>query len=401
MRAGSRSSNILICLYAGLAAAAVGKAIPLIGSIDADLGTSPSQSSWLISIVMAVGILVAPFAGRVGVRFGDKAMLAAGIVFEVIGSSVGATATSFVLLMLGRIIEGLAFFLIVNSAMTLLMKTNDGARRSGAAALFIACIPLGIGVSAALSAQIVALGWRSVFWSHAVIMAIALAGCVFFPKAVAGQDNAHAANGVLSAYRRMPPIWLGMVIAILSIVQLGSTALLPTYLTQTYALSIGTAAGISSIGQIIGISGNLLASILLSRGVRGSRIGLLSIALSIPAGVLVFVPALGLHANSASYLAVLLLCGCAGSALVTLAPTPMVTESPVALGQTNAVINQLNSLGLLVGPPLMFAVYANTAQFGPSLVAILCMIVPILILNLSGLLNSDASSPNGKATARR
>ncbi|CAM3945719.1 hypothetical protein [Paracoccus yeei] len=66
----------------------------------------------------------------------------------------------------------------------------------------------------------------------------------------------------------------------------------------------------------------------------------------------------------------------------------------------NAVVNQINNIGMLAGPPLMFAVFAGAGETGLQVLLVLVAAAPALILQATGLGRRHAAPlpPVGTAT---
>lgn len=384
MRQGSWPLNILICLYCGLCGGSLGKVIPLITAIDRDFGTTPAQSAWLISMTTIVGIIIAPFGGRLSARFGDRAMLTVALAIGAAGSFGGALSTGFATMAAARIVEGIAFFLILNSAMTFLIKTNDGARRSGVLALFVASIPFGVGISSGLAGLVAETGWKLAFWGHGAALLVALLSTRLLPQADAAAPAAgEAPAGIFKGYLRLPPVLLGLTIGLFTVAQFGSATLIPTFYSQAHSLPIAVATGIGSAGLVMGILGNFIASFLLMRGWRGGRIAIGCLLVTGTAGVVMFMPAAGWNGNIVAYFIFMVAAGCGSSSLMSLSPS--VASSIQNAAQSNALINQFNNTGLLLAPPIVFAAIAAVGPLGVQGVVAACTLFPIVLLIASGL----------------
>lgn len=386
-------ANALICLYVVIISGSMGKVIPLITAIDSDIGTRPAQSAWLISVMSAVGIVIAPLGGRLTLRFADHTLITAGVAIGMIGSIVAAFGSSFVMILAGRLIEGVAFFLILNSAMTLLMTVNDGPNRARALSLYVASIPVGIGLFSALSAQVSGGGWRPAFLLHAAILAAALLLTRLLPRATRGDPETGAAGAPATPFRRLPPICLGLAMALAGSAQFSAGALLPTYLVQTHGLGLVQSASIGSVGLVIGIAGNLTAGYFLGRGVRATVIVAGALAVAGVAGVVTFLPAAGVAGSATAYILLLLFGGAANSAIVSFGP--LVVTDPARLGQSNAIINQVNNGGMLFAAPLIFFAYTQAGDAGPRALVLACAALPLAILYISGLVRLDTAATRG------
>lgn len=145
---------------------------PLIPVLPAMLDSSASNTSWALTVTLAVGAVATPIAGRLGDMFGKRRLLLLCVASVGIGSAICAMAPGLPLFLLGRAFQGLgiAFVSVGISAMREFLSAN---RLSVAVGMMSSSIAVGgaLGLPfAALVAQ--TFGWRVLFWVGAAGSAI-------------------------------------------------------------------------------------------------------------------------------------------------------------------------------------------------------------------------------------
>ena len=120
---------------------------PLFELFRRTIGLSPSELSMLYAVYAGIVILALPFFGRASDRFGRRALIALGLGFIAIGSLILTMAGSFLLLVLGRLSQGVGVAAMSAPAAAALAELA-GAQRLGSAASTVA-VALAIGGAAA------------------------------------------------------------------------------------------------------------------------------------------------------------------------------------------------------------------------------------------------------------
>ena len=134
-QAGSQSGwwNILLIYAIGvLGATSISQAVPIVGDIGKVFHLSRPEGGSVISAPSAVVAVGALLFGWFVDKFGDKPMLLFGCVVLVLGDLGVALAGSIETLYVMRVVEGIGYVAIAVAAVTMLTRTTQGARRTGA-----------------------------------------------------------------------------------------------------------------------------------------------------------------------------------------------------------------------------------------------------------------------------
>ncbi|MEU9826261.1 DHA2 family efflux MFS transporter permease subunit [Micromonospora chersina] len=152
----------------------IGVALP---RIQADLGFSPENLSWVFNAyVVAFGGLLL-LGGRLSDLLGARRMFAAGWLILLIGSAVAGLADSVAVELAARAVQGAGAALIAPSALTLLMMLFGAEPRelTRALALYGAAAPAGGTAGVFLGGVITEyISWPWVFYVNIPIAALAL-----------------------------------------------------------------------------------------------------------------------------------------------------------------------------------------------------------------------------------
>ena len=82
--------------------------IPIQSELPQLLGTSPSNASWIVTATLLGGGVAMPVAGRLGDLIGKKPVLVASAVLLALGSLLCALSSSFLPVVTGRVLQGIA-----------------------------------------------------------------------------------------------------------------------------------------------------------------------------------------------------------------------------------------------------------------------------------------------------
>jgi len=150
--------------------------IPVLGELPADLGTSPSTVSWLLTATLLVGAVSVPIMGRLGDMFGKRLLLLVAIGALVVGSLLTAVTSNVGLLIAGRAIQG-ASAAAIPLGISLLAGLLPRERVGSAVALISAML----GVGGALGRPLAGLvaehaDFHALFWITAGAGAAAFVG---------------------------------------------------------------------------------------------------------------------------------------------------------------------------------------------------------------------------------
>jgi predicted MFS family arabinose efflux permease len=264
---------------------------PLLPSIQADIGMSFTQLGFFTGIYGLLALLLSVPAGLTAKRFGEKRVLAAGLVGVAIGSVLLGQAWSFesAVAFRGLTIFGYRFaFVSVLIAVALTAPPQLRGRTMGVLGATSAMASV---IGAPLGGALVGeLGWRHAILGYASMALIGAAVFWLFYRATAEAEAeaapvaASAADGATprSAFRS-PVVWLlALVVGLGGFGQFTVTYFVPSVAATVYGLDAAAAGVIISTGYIAAIVLNLLIGALADRYnkllVLGSIVAVLAVA---------------------------------------------------------------------------------------------------------------------------
>jgi MFS family permease len=139
-------------------------AIPLYGSMGAELHLTPAQTSWALLATTIFGAASVALGSKAGDLFGHRRIMIICVAGIIVGYVISATAPNFALLVIGRALVGIT----AGQALCVGImndRFNDGNRRK-AIAIIAAGQAIGVFGGFALGGLLLALGgtWRTAFW---------------------------------------------------------------------------------------------------------------------------------------------------------------------------------------------------------------------------------------------
>lgn len=189
--------------------------VGLLPEIAADFRVSEPVAGYLVSgyaLTVAIGALALTAAI---VRFDRKKLLLSLMILFIAGNLISAVATSYEILMLGRIVAALchgAFFSVGAVVATSMVAENK--QGSAIAVMFggltVATV-IGVPLGTFLGQQ---LGWRSTFWAISIIGVVALIGI----QLLVHTSAAGAKTDLRSEMRafREPQVWVSIAVGVLA-----------------------------------------------------------------------------------------------------------------------------------------------------------------------------------------
>ena len=377
MRAGSWGSIFLIYLYACLAGSAMGKVIPVVPDLAQAMNCSVSTAAWFISVVAVAAVLLAPFAGELTDRIGDRKVLLAALVISLVGDLGDIYAHNTVELIVTRGIEGVGFIGLCLGGTAMMVRTVQGPRQVVAMALNSTAVPLGIGMSQALGGMVAGSAqWHNVFWGAAIALILGMFGLlltpVWTPSRAAGHVNASWVNVAF----KPGPARLALGIFISTIILFGLGTLFPLFLEQYHGLSAAQANAFGVISFPSSIIGSLMLGGILTRFKNVGALIWASLVGMAVLGVAVFTPSLGVMLAAGAMVIYYIAGGMLGG--IGMSRLPTVAPSPAAVGVTTSLFLGGSNLGILVAPPLMYAAFYSKLGLGAVLGLIgICSVVTL------------------------
>jgi predicted MFS family arabinose efflux permease len=251
---------------------------PLLPSIQRDVGMSFTQLGLFTGLYGLLAMLLSVPAGISARRFGEKRVLALGLVGVAIGSVLLGRAASFesALAFRGLTIFGYRFAFV--SVLIAVALTAPPALRGRTMGVLGATSAMASVVGAPLGGALVGeLGWRSAILGYALMALIgATVFWLFYRPTTAGSGgevDAHAAPAAAapaaaaqrSAFRS-PVVWLlALVVGLGGFGQFTITYFVPSVAAGVYGLNAAAAGVIISTGYVAAIALNLVIGVLADR----------------------------------------------------------------------------------------------------------------------------------------
>lgn len=258
-----------------IAAYNIGKIPSAIPYVRQEFSTSLSWSGALASSYSVIAMLFALLCGVLVSRFGAWRAGAAGLSLLIIGGALGAVATTFSLLLVSRVIEGIGFVAIAVSMPAFIGQICSERNRPLAMGVWGTFVPGGIAISLLVSPLLLQGGeWRVLWWAGSVVAAGGLV-LVFFTIRPAYLKTApvdtRKTPEITSVFTH-GPVMLAACFAIYSANFVALTTFLPTLWSETTGIELNNAARLSALVVVMNILGNLTGGWLNSRGFGMRRV---------------------------------------------------------------------------------------------------------------------------------
>jgi MFS transporter, DHA1 family, inner membrane transport protein len=375
-----RTSDAWLLIGCGVVAAAqIGKAIISMPVIRVDLGLGLDVAGLIVATFAALGASFGIGAGVTVQRIGVRRSLVGGMVAIALGNAIGSAASSEIVLLVARIVEGTGFFGVVLAIPSLLARIGDPKERDFVMAAWSAYMPAGIMLMLLIGPLLPLIGWRQL-WIASASIAVACAGLL---AARAPTGGGHAVAGEIRFFSEAASVLRDRRCVILAFAffayscQIFSMAFaLPLLLTSTHGLPIGSAGLLSAAVLAVSTAGHILSGFLLRAGVP--------IWASIAAAFGGFAFAsLGVYSEAlqpsmvAALAAVALgIGGIAPGALY--AAAPRAASNPRVVPSVIGLLQQASNLGQFTGP-VVLALWVD--HFGWS--AAPAIVVPMALIGLA------------------
>ncbi len=260
---------------------------PMIPLLKADLGISNTQAGWLMALFFISYTIFQLPAGFLGDRFGPRKVLTWGAGISIAGNLIFSQATTFSILSLGQLTNGLGQSMGWTSSLKLIVSWFPRSRRATVIGLFATCVTGGSSVGIWLSGLLGDhLGWRSSFIIPPVLMA--MAALLFWmmvknnprEKGLPDFDDEiylerqieNDPRSRLSLVLTNRILWsVALVYFCFVYVQFGCLVWIPSFLKETYAMSVDRAGTITALVLLPGVCASPLAGFLSDHYFGGKR----------------------------------------------------------------------------------------------------------------------------------
>jgi sugar phosphate permease len=268
--------------------------IPL---LKADLGISNAQAGGLMAFFFVTYTIFQLPGGYLGDRLGPRRILTFGALVSIIGNLIFSQASSYMVLSIAQLVNGMGQAMGWSSAVKLIVSWFPRSRRGTAIGLFATCVTGGSSVGIRLSGFMGEhLGWRSSFIIPPLMMA---ATTLIFWILVRDhprekglpdfEDEVHLEQQIdsdtrsrLSVVLSNRTLWAVAVVYFFFVyVQFGCLVWIPSFLKETYAMSIDRASTVSFLILLPGVFASPLGGFLSDRIFGGRRKPLILLGLAV------------------------------------------------------------------------------------------------------------------------
>jgi DHA1 family inner membrane transport protein len=346
--------GVALVVAAGVVASLqVGKVAIAVPQLRADFGLDLSMVGWLMAMSSLLGVAGAVPVGAWVARAGDRRLVLAGLLAIAAGSTAGALANGMAMLLAGRVVEGLGFVLITIAGPSVLQRMVSPGGKDLAFAVWSCFMPAGIAI--ALFSGSLLDGWRG-FWlgnaALAALLAVLLLLGVSRGAASAAPVSWHsmARDAAATAKAGAPALIAGSFV-IYSLQFFALFSFLPVLLIERMGVGMGAAGSLSALACCVNVAGNLVAGVLLKRGVARWLLAAVASALMGLSAIGIFLPVLG---ALPAFLLCLAFSGAGGLLPATLIGTsPIVSPNARLVPMSMGLLMLGSNLGQMIGPVIV------------------------------------------------
>lgn len=345
-------AGVLAIVGAGVVASLqVGKVIIAAPLLRQDMGLDLASIGTLTAVFSLLGVVGGIAAGGVIARFGARRMLLLGLLATALGTTLGAMAPSYGLLLASRVVEGLGFLMITVAGPAALQRMVSASGRDFAFALWSCYMPTGMAV--AMLASQAFDHWQAYWWCAGAAVAVALASVAALVPVGESTTSASLSwrgmrQDTVDTLGAAGPVLLALSFTLYSLMFFALFTFLPVLLMEQLGLTLAQAGLYSAIASAANIIGNLGAGVLLARGWRRSTLIACASATMGVVALLIFqsvLPAMP------TFLLCVLFSAVGGLIPATLLGTaPLVAPRPALTAASVGLVMQGSNLGQVVGP---------------------------------------------------
>jgi len=344
--------GVALVVAAGVVASLqVGKVAIAVPQLRADFGLDLSMVGWLMAMFSLLGVAGAVPVGAWVARAGDRCLVVAGLLAIAAGSTAGALAGGVAVLLAGRIVEGLGFVLITIAGPSVLQRMVSSSGKDLAFAIWSCFMPTGIAI--ALFSGSLLDGWRGFWLGNAALAALlALLLLLGVPRSVGGSAapvSWHSmARDALDTAKAGAPALIAASFVIYSLQFFALFSFLPVLLIERIGVGMAAAGSLSAVACCVNVAGNLVAGVLLKRGVARWLLAAVASASMGLSAIGIFLPVLG---AVPAFLLCLVFSGAGGLLPATLIGTsPIVAPSARLVPMSMGLLMLGSNLGQMIGP---------------------------------------------------
>ncbi|QHE70989.1 MFS transporter [Rhodococcus sp. WAY2] len=167
--------------------------IPVLPTLEAALGTTQADITWVLTAYLLSASIFTPVMGRLGDMHGKKRVFVVALVSLAVGSVLAALASSLSVMIAARVIQGIGGG-VLPLAFGIIRDEFPEEKVVGAVGMIAALTAVGAGLGIVLAGPIVSvLGYHWLFWIPLIMVVLAgLAAQILIPESrfrTAGKIN--------------------------------------------------------------------------------------------------------------------------------------------------------------------------------------------------------------------
>lgn len=342
------------------AALHVWKVPPALPFLQRELGMDLVQSGFLLASVQMAGMLLGLCIGLVSEKIGLRRCILIGLGILSVSSLLGSFLQHGTLVLLGRIVEGCGFLMVVLPIPALIKRITDAARLSRVMGLWGCYMPAGAVLMLWAGAAWLAVGsWRTLWLVLGMLTLIVMVLTFLLvppdsktqTRGAAEKASSHRWPNLLGTTLSSRRVWLlALAFGVYAAQWAAVVGFMPTIYNQA-EIAVSTGGLLTALIAAGNVVGNLGAGRFLHAGIMPHRLLQAGYLGMIVCAVLAF----GLTQSLTIQFLAILLFSIVGGLIpatlfflaVTAAPSPETTSTSVGW------VQQCSSLGQFVGPPVV------------------------------------------------
>lgn len=380
------------------------KIVPVQAEVSELLNIDLTKTALLTSIFTIAGIILSIPGTTLMRKLKVRQLLLCLMGCLLVGNLIGTFTSSFSVMFVSRVIEGISCALIVPVGLSCIVAIFDSKSAGLATGIFSVANPVAnILVMNGALALVTATGTlQTLWWTISALAVICMVLTVIFVPTLASEQKAatevpasapgHAPQtSLVAAYKNGPLLLLCLSMFFLSFVLLGLVTCYPV-IFQSYGLSVEMSNFYTSLSGLFGIPLGFICGALLSKIRKPFLLALVGSVGLVLVGLTVA------HLGPATY--VLSVLGCAifagGLGISThFYLCPQLARKPEFVAQSNGLLNTAYYFGILLSTPVLTQLSNNATDWTvPSCLMGICGVASIVCLVLS--LRLEKNNPASK-----
>lgn len=385
----------LLLLYLGGVSVSLSqlKIIPLQNALSSTTGWSFIEISWLLSIFTVSGIFLSIFGGVLVTKYGAKKILILVMICTVVGNMIGYFANNYIVLLLSRIIEGIAFSMIIMVGIVFINEWFRDSYRGLATGIWGTFAAAGTLIAMNLFLPLANTINLKFPWLLVAITGLIL--MIFYQMAIKEPaedkdlDNV-ADTKLLKQVMSNKRIWLlALAQGCMAFVLFSFINIYPLIYIQQYGISEGLANQYAGYFGLFGIPFGALAGYLIDKTKKDRIVTVCSFLLLTLSTLL----AVALTNTALIFLQLLLLSAGAGlSSACIMIIAPNFVAKKKLIGISISLINFVYYIGIFIGTPIATMITSWTGSWIVSIIVL--TVVGLIGLLIVALLKSESDSDN-------